>query len=132
MTELAPIETKTAAMLELSAEATNTPEPAAFTPLEWSIVRLARNDRLWTVREGSPVRKILNSFLGRKANRLANERLEALRRMAVQSWHFGFSVASDKVAAFLEAGFTASQYRLLVSSVSRSNDHFGIGGDVLI
>ena len=127
-----PIESNTAAMSQPPADAAKTSEPAAFTPLEWSIVRLARNDKLWTIREGSPVRKILNSFLGRKANRLANERLEALRRMAVQSWHFGFSVATDKVAAFLDAGFTASQYKLLVSSVARSSDHFGIGGDVLI
>ncbi len=48
---------------------------------------------------------------------LANERLEALRRMAVLSWHFGFTVPGDDVASFLSAGFSPDQYELMVLSI---------------
>ena len=48
---------------------------------------------------------------------LANERLEALRRMAVLSWHYGFTVPGDDVADFLSAGFSPDQYELMVSSI---------------
>lgn len=130
MTYFSPIATQFAQPVELPTASQN--EQTDFTPLEWSIVRLARNDKLWTIRQSSPVQKFLNFILGRRANRLANDRLEALRQMAVQSWHNGLAVASDKVAAFLEAGFTASQYRLLVTSVLRSTEPSGIGGYLLI
>jgi hypothetical protein len=49
---------------------------------------------------------------------LANERLEALRRMAVLSWHFGFTVPGEDVASFLSAGFSPDQYELMVRSIS--------------
>ena len=55
-----------------------------FTDLEWSIIRLAKVDRLWTLRSATRSRRLLNRFLGRNPNpALANPRLEALRRMAV-------------------------------------------------
>ena len=108
------------------------PVQASFTPLEWSIVRLARNEKLWSIGTISPVQRLFNFFAGRKAYRLANDRLEALRRIAVQSWHFGLTTASDKVAAFLDAGFSPGHYELLVSSIARSSEPRPIGGDVLI
>jgi hypothetical protein len=92
-----------------------------FTPLEWSIVRLARVDGLWTIRPLSWLRRLYHRLIGLSPNpSLANERLEALRRIAVLSWHFGFSVPGDDVAEFLSAGFSANQYELLVSSVRSS------------
>jgi len=48
---------------------------------------------------------------------LANERLEALRRMAVLSWHYGFTVPGDDVASFTSAGFSPDQYELMVRSI---------------
>ena len=48
---------------------------------------------------------------------LANERLEALRRMAVLSWHYGFTVPGDDVANFLSQGFSPDQYELMVRSI---------------
>lgn len=82
-----------------------------FSPLEWSIVRLARTDGLSTIREPGVFRRLFNWAIGRSGNRqLANERLEALRRTALLSWHFGFSIPGDDVADFLSAGFTPDQY----------------------
>ena len=49
---------------------------------------------------------------------LADPRLEALRRMAVLTWHFGFTVHGDDVAEFLSAGFTPDQYELMAGSIN--------------
>jgi len=90
---------------------------AGFTPLEWSVIRLARRDRLWTIRPAGLIRRFWMGLIGRGNPRLANEQLEALRQMAVLSWHFGFTVHGEDVAGFLAAGFTSDQYELLVVSV---------------
>ena len=87
-----------------------------FTSLEWSIIRLTRGDGLWTIREPSLLRRLYNWLVGSGMPRLANDRLEALRRMAVLSRYYGFSVSGEDVADFLSAGFTVDQYDLLVSS----------------
>ena len=71
---------------------------------------------MWTVREQGLLRRIYQWLLGRGSPRLANDRLEALRRMAVLSRHCGFSVSGEDVADFLSAGFTLDQYELLISS----------------
>lgn len=99
-------------------------QPAAsilgFTPLEWSVIRLARVDGLWTIRKAGTLRRMWNALLGRNNPELANGRLEALRRMAVLSWHYGFTVPGDDVAAFLSAGFSTDHYELLVSSIRKA------------
>ena len=55
----------------------------------------------------------------------ANPKLESLRRMAVLSWHFGFTVDGEDVAEFIESGFSLEQYELLVISV------LGAGSNVI-
>lgn len=124
MAYLAPIETMDARPLALRMRPAPRPvrsvERVGFSPLEWSIVRLARMDRLWTIRPQGVLRRWWNWVVGRGNPALANERLEALRRIAVLSWHFGFTVPGDDVADFLSAGFTADQYELLVNSVRRA------------
>ena len=103
-----------------------------FSPLEWSIIRLARGQDLSTIREPGLLHRFYDWVIGRRGNRgLANERLEALRRIAVLSWHFGFSVAGEDVAAFLSAGFTPEQYELLVASTRAAPQLRTIGGEVL-
>ena len=107
-----------------------TPKPD-FSPLEWSIIRLSRSDGLSSIREPSKLLRFTRWLLGRRVNpRLASERLEALRRISVLSWHFGFSVPGEDVADFLSAGFTPDQYELLVSSV-RAPQLRTIAGEVL-
>ncbi|HEV2595815.1 MAG TPA: hypothetical protein VGU01_11495 [Sphingomicrobium sp.] len=89
-----------------------------FSDLEWSIIRLARQDRLWTLRAPTRFSRFFRRLIGRNPNpALANERLESLRRIAVLSWHFGFTVPGEDVAEFLQAGFSLEQYELLVSKV---------------
>ena len=91
-----------------------------FSDLEWSVIRLARIDALWTIRPGGGLRRAWTRFLGRGNPELANPQLEALRRMAVLSWHHGFTVAGEAVADFVSAGFSIAQYELLVTSIAKS------------
>ena len=99
----------------IPANDTGVPE---FTALEWSVIRLARVDRLSTLRPAGRLRRFWKWLMGRSGSpQLANERLEALRRMAVLSWHYGFTVPGDDVANFISAGFSPDQYELMVSSI---------------
>ena len=104
----------------------------SFSSLEWSIIRLARGAGLATIRKPGPLRRFYRWLIGQNGNpRLANERLEAVRRIAVLSWHFGFSVPGEDVADFLSAGFTPEHYELLVSSTRVAPQLRAIAGEVL-
>jgi hypothetical protein len=90
-----------------------------FSEREWSIVRLARRDGLSTLRPYGRVRRFFRWLTGLGINpRLADPHLEAIRRISVLSWRFGFTVPGSDVADFIAAGFSPDQYELLVSSVS--------------
>jgi hypothetical protein len=124
MAYLAPIQIEAAQPIPFRAQAL--PAPAAapavvepdFSRLEWSVIRLARVDGLSTLRAPGPIGRFINWLMGRNGSpELANPQLEALRRMAVLSWHYGFSVPGEDVTDFIAAGFTPEQYELLVMSV---------------
>jgi len=86
-----------------------------FSPLEWSIIRHARVDGLSSLRAPGRLARFWHWLTGRHGSaELANPRLEALRRAAVLSWHFGFTVPGRDVAEFLSAGFSLDQYELMV------------------
>lgn len=94
------------------------PELARFTALEWSVVALAERDRLSSLREPGRMAVALGSLFGeRRSTRLADPKLEALRRMAVLTWHNGYRVAQSAVRGFLAAGFTPDHYELLTGSI---------------
>jgi hypothetical protein len=93
---------------------------ARLSALEWSVVALAERDRLSTLRTPGRVAIALGRLFGDTPNpRLADPRLEALRRVAVLTWHHGYTIPSAEVRAFLAAGFTNEQYELLVDSIGR-------------
>jgi hypothetical protein len=120
MAYLARIETTDAQPILLRPSAATVAKPE-FSELEWSVIRLARVDGLSTIRAPGILRRFYNWLIGRTGSpSLANPRLEALRRIAVLSWHYGFSVPGEDVADFLSEGFTPDQYELLVSSVRRA------------
>lgn len=90
-----------------------------FSALEWSVIAIARRDRLSTLRTPGRMAVALGRLFGERHNpRLADPALEALRRMAVLTWHYGYSIASAEVRAFVDAGFTTDQYELLVTSIA--------------
>jgi hypothetical protein len=96
-------------------------EAAEFSADEWRILALARDDGLETLR---PQRK--RTRLGRlvfgptpPSRALANERLEALRRLAVEARHMGWCVSVNAIRAARKAGFTTTQIGRVIDSVRR-------------
>lgn len=94
------------------------PEPARFSALEWSVVAMAERDKLSTLRSPGRMAVALGSLFGDRRNPgLADPKLEALRRLAVLTWHHGYRVADSAVRAFAAAGFTPDHYELLTGSI---------------
>lgn len=93
---------------------------ADFATREWAVIRDARRDALWTVRPFGLARRWWNRLSGRSNPKLASERLEALRTVAVLSWQFGYQIAGEDVAAFVAAGFSLDHYELLVTRIQAS------------
>ncbi len=92
---------------------------SALSPLEWQVVALARGDRIASVKKPGRVARALQWLFGLKhANSLSNMRLEALRRMAVLSWHRGYSVPEGEVRTFISAGFTLAHYNILLTHIN--------------
>ena len=51
-------------------------------------------------------------------SRLADPKLEALRRVAVYAWRRGYALPQVEIDRFVEAGFTIEQAETLVASVT--------------
>ncbi|MEO5774442.1 MAG: hypothetical protein ABIQ32_10045 [Sphingomicrobium sp.] len=91
---------------------------AAFSDLEWSIVAMAESDRVASLREPNRFWAVVGVLFGlRPANRLANDRLEALRRTAVLTWRERSIIPQTEVEAFLRAGFSPAQLELLQDTI---------------
>lgn len=92
-------------------------EEARLGPLEWAVVALARKDSLSSLRAPGRLSTALRMVLRQNNPRLADERLEALRRMAVLAWHHSFQVSSRELRTFFDAGFTVGQYEAMMGSI---------------
>lgn len=94
---------------------------ARLSALEWSIVAMAERDGLSSIREPSRFISALGAIFGiKRPNRLANEELEALRRIAILAWHHGWNVPKSELAAFLAAGFSTDQFELIQNSIGQA------------
>lgn len=92
---------------------------ADFSPLEWRIVAMARHDSLGSIRPETRLRRLVRQLFGFPGyDVLSNERLEALRRMAVLGWHDGYAVAQSEIRAFLAAGYSLDHYETLLGRIS--------------
>ncbi|PDH66406.1 MAG: hypothetical protein CNE89_09495 [Sphingomonadaceae bacterium MED-G03] len=108
------------------AAVTTTPAPAdpaasatGFTAQEWQIVALARTDGLRSLNGPGRFVRLRRWIFGEETNlTLASERLEALRRLAVEAWHRGYAVSLSALAAFRAAGFSTAQLELLLATIS--------------
>lgn len=91
---------------------------ARFSPLEWSVILLARRDALGSLDTPGRMSRALGSVLGGGATSpLADPGLEALRRLAVRAWHRLRLPAGD-IDRFFDAGFTRRQLATLVNSIA--------------
>lgn len=94
-------------------------EDATLSALEWSVVALAERDSLASLRAPGRMAISLGTLFGTRPNpKLADARLEALRRIAVLTWHRGYDVPTSAIRHFLDAGFTLDQYELLAGSIA--------------
>jgi hypothetical protein len=95
--------------------------PATLTALEWSVVAMAEKDGLSSLREPGRFSTALRSLFGvRRPNRLANDGLEALRRLAVHAWLYGWNVPDSELREFLAAGYSLDQYQLVQTSIANA------------
>lgn len=92
-----------------------------LSALEWQVVAIAQHDRLSTLEKPGRMAIALGVLFGgeRPNPRLADPKLEALRRISVLAWHKGFRLPQHEIRAFREAGYTADQYETLLASISR-------------
>ena len=93
-----------------------------LTRLERRVVELARHDGLVTLR---PARKrgwFARLILGPApaSPMLANERLEALRRLAVHAWHKGYTLPASALHEAHTVGFSEDQIGAVVDSIGRA------------
>lgn len=95
-------------------------EGSMLTPLEWQVVALAQRDRLSSLEAPSRWSRFFALFFGgdRASPRLADARLETLRRIAVLAWHGGSPLPEAEVAAFHAAGYSLGQLQLVLARVA--------------
>lgn len=92
---------------------------AGFSALEWSVIALAQRDTLGSLSTPGRVSRALGGLFGRgTASRLADPKLEALRRAAVHARHRGYALPTSEIAHFHAVGFTEEQLETLVTSVT--------------
>ena len=99
---------------------------APLTTLEHRVIELAREDGLDTLR---PQRKrgwFARLILGPQpaSPMLANERLEALRRLAVQAWHRGYLLPASALKEAQAAGFSEDQVGAVIDTIGRARAPF--------
>lgn len=93
---------------------------SGFTGLEWSVVAIAQHDRLASLQQPGRIASALGVVFGDRPNpRLADDRLEALRRISVLAWHRGYALPPSELRAFHAAGFSTEQLETLLASISR-------------
>lgn len=93
--------------------------PANFSDLEWSIVAMAERDGLASLRKPNAFWSLIGALFGIKpANRLANDRLEALRRMAVLAWRYRWNVPEAEMTAFFTAGYSPDHFETMLGRIS--------------
>jgi len=80
---------------------------SSLTDLEWRVVETARADGPRSINPDGRLTKFLRDFFGLPiARKLANEKLEALRRFCVRAWFWDL-IRSRDIRAFMEAGYTS-------------------------
>lgn len=102
------------------------PADAAFNRQEWEIVKLARRDSLASLRDPTWMERVSARLFGGNVNhRLADPRLEALRRLAVLAWHYSYAVPVSAIKSFKAAGFSVDQLEILLARIAAGRTAYG-------
>ena len=85
---------------------------------------MAEKDGISSLREPSRFVSALGSLFGvRRPRRLANDRLECLRRLAVYAWHYHWNVPDSELREFVAAGFYKDHYQLVQTSIDKARSN---------
>jgi hypothetical protein len=107
-----------AAPVSVATETAAAHDDGHFSPLEWTTIALAQRDSLSSLGEPGRVSRALGSLFGiGTQSKLADPRLEALRRFAVHAWHWGYTLPVSEMKAFRQAGFSGDQLETILASV---------------
>jgi len=92
-----------------------------FNALERRVIELAREDGLATLEPRGKRSWLARLILGPvpPSPVLANERLEALRRLAVRAWHEGYLVPVSALHEAKAAGFSEAEVGAVLDMVAR-------------
>jgi hypothetical protein len=102
-----------------AAAKAESPKAAGFSALEWSVIAVSRRDSIASLEDPSRMSRAIGSLFGfGTTSRLADSRLESLRRLAVHAWKRGYALPQAELDRFVEAGFTIEQAETLVASVT--------------
>jgi len=90
----------------------------SLTDFEWRVVEIARSDGPRSINPDGGFTKFLRDFFGLPiARKLANEKLEALRRFCVRAWYWDL-IRSRDVRAVMEAGYTSADVFQILAHVA--------------
>lgn len=91
-----------------------------FSALEWLVIGVARQDPLSSLDASGRLARAMRSLFGLgERSRLAEGRLERLRRMAVLAWHRGWRLPESEVTAFLR-DYSVAQFETLLAAIGRA------------
>ena len=108
---------QTAPATAAAAPATHT--ATGFSALEWSVIAIAQRDTLRSLATPGRMSRALGTVFGLStASRLADPKLEALRRAAVYARHRGYAMPVTEISNFHENGVSEAQMETLVTSVT--------------
>jgi hypothetical protein len=102
-----------------TGHATARGEAAEFSALEWTTILFARRDGLSSLAAPGRFTRLVRRLFGLAAKpRLADARLEALRRFAIFAWEHGYNAPKSELIAFKNAGYTVAQAETLLASIA--------------
>jgi hypothetical protein len=115
----APVATRTHTASAAACTAPATSPASGFSALEWSVIAIAQRDTLRSLGTPGRMSRALGTVFGLgTASRLADPKLEALRRAAVYARHRGYAMPVTEISNFHENGFSEAQMETLVTSVT--------------
>jgi len=115
----APVATRTQTASAAACAAPATSPASGFSALEWSVIAIAQRDTLRSLGTPGRMSRALGTVFGLgTASRLADPKLEALRRAAVYARHRGYAMPVTEISNFHENGFSEAQMETLVTSVT--------------
>ena len=80
---------------------------SSLTNLDWQVIGMARSDGPRSINPDGRFTRFLRDFFGLPiARKLANEKLETLRRFCVRAWFWDL-IRTREVRALVEAGYTS-------------------------